>query len=262
MIFNPSSQLFNEELNDARAVVAGGQHYIYVTRQEYDGCQTLSTKLRKGVSTIQKLKGVASVTWTAFPIAINSAPMTTIDKGLIPNDLVVKLRVNNPYGQSRRFNIERERDCETDGDNPAYEFEFRGVQSKSLITQDEYKGALANVNVVPNPYYAYSAYETSQFTNIIKITNLPARAIVTIYTIDGQFVQQFNRDERKAMRTGSNLPTSTTQVFPDLNWDMRNSKGIPVASGVYLIHVQAPELGEERTLKWFGVGRQFDPNGL
>lgn len=262
MIFNPSSQLFNEELNDARGVVAGGQHYIYVTRQEYDGCQTLSTKLRKGVSTIQKLKGVASVTWTAFPIAINSAPMTTIDKGLIPNDLVVKLRVNNPYGQSRRFNIERERDCETDGDNPAYEFEFRGVQSKSLVTQDEYKGALSNVNVVPNPYYAYSAYETSQFTNIIKITNLPARAIVTIYTIDGQFVQQFNRDERAAARTGSNLPTSTAQVYPDLNWDMKNSKGIPVASGVYLIHVQAPELGEERTLKWFGVGRQFDPNGL
>lgn len=264
MIFNPSSQLIGNDVpnNDPRAAVAGGQHYIYVTRQAYDECKTLETKLRKGVSNIQKLKGVASVTWTAFPMGIASSPMTSIANGLIPNDLVVKLRVDNPYGQSRRYNIERERDCETEGDNPSYTFEFKGVQSESLVTQEEYKGALANVNVVPNPYYAYSAYETSQFTNIIKITNLPAKATVTIYTIDGQFVQQFRRDEREAIRVGNNRPTSTGQVYPDLNWDMKNSKGIPVASGVYLIHVSAPELGEERTLKWFGVGRQFDPNGL
>lgn len=264
MIYNPSAQLISDQVpnTDPRAAVVGGQHYIYVTRQEYDGCAALAVKLRKGASTIQKLKGVASITWTAFPLGIASSPMTSVSQGLIPNDLTVKLRVDNPYGQSRKYNIEKERDCETFGDNPSYTFEFKGVQSKSLVTQEEYQGALANVNVVPNPYYAYSAYETSQFTNIIKITNLPERAIVTIYTIDGQFVQQFNRDERKSNRSGNNRPTSTTQVYPDLTWDMKNSKGIPVASGVYLIHINAPELGEERTLKWFGIGRQFDPNGL
>ena len=154
---------------------------------------------------------------------------------MIPNDLVVKLRVDNPYGQSRKFNIERERDCETFADNPSYIFEFKGVKSESLVKQEEYEGALANVNVVPNPYYAYSAYETSQFTNVIKITNLPSRAIVTIYTIDGQFVQQFNRDERGAILSGNNRPTSTSQPYPDLIWDMKNSKGIPVA--LSLIHI-------------------------
>lgn len=218
--------------------------------------------MRKGQSTIQKLKGIAGITWTAFPVGVTSNELSSISKGLIPNDLVVKLRVDNPYGQSRKFNIERERDCETFADNPSYIFEFKGVKSESLVKQEEYEGALANVNVVPNPYYAYSAYETSQFTNVIKITNLPSRAIVTIYTIDGQFVQQFNRDERGAILSGNNRPTSTSQPYPDLIWDMKNSKGIPVASGVYLIHINAPELNEERTLKWFGVGRQFDPNGL
>jgi hypothetical protein len=34
-----------------------------------------------------------------------------------------------------------------------------------------------------------------------------------------------------------------------------------VASGIYLIHVDAPGYGE-RTLKFFGVQRQFDPSGL
>ena len=42
-----------------------------------------------------------------------------------------------------------------------------------------------------------------------------------------------------------------------VDWDLKNARGIPVASGVYLIHVVAPNIGE-RTLKWFGVARSFD----
>ncbi|MBK9255598.1 MAG: hypothetical protein IPM42_08945 [Saprospiraceae bacterium] len=263
LIYNPSSQLFsNEPVQDIRALVAGGQHYIYVTRQEYDGCASMEPRLRKGVTTLNKIKAPPAITWVAFPIGVNSAPLLPLDKGLIPVDLTVKLRVENPYGASRRFNIERERECDTDGDLPVYEFEFKGKESKELVTQEEYVGALANVNVVPNPYYAYSAYETSQFTNIIKIVNLPAKATVTIYSIDGSFIKQFNRDERGAILSGSNRPTSTSQVFPDLEWDMKNFKEIPVASGVYLIHISAPEYNEERTIKWFGIGRKFDPSGL
>jgi hypothetical protein len=280
LIFNPSSEALVEEfvvrnpntgevinVTDARAFVAGGQHYIYVTRQEYDGCKTFGDKLKRsatgaGPSTLNKSKVGAAITWTAFPLGVTSAPMLSLDKGLIPNDVVVKLRVNNPYGESRKFNIDRERACETFGDQPVYEFEFKGKESQQLATQDEYVGALATVNVVPNPYYAYSAYETSQFTNTIKITNLPAKATVTIYSIDGSFIRQYNRDERGVVLSGTNRPTSTTQVYPDLEWDMKNFKEIPVASGVYLIHIVAPEYGEERTIKWFGIGRKFDPSGL
>ena len=260
LIFNPSSQLF-ADVQDFRAAVFGAQHYIYVTRQEYDECKSLEVKLKKGASTLNKAKGGPAVTWVSFPLGVASAPMLPLDKGLIPNELVVKLRVSNPYGESRSYNIDKERDCVTDGDQPVYEFEFTGKESKDL-TDDGYKGALENVNVVPNPYYAYSAYETSQFTNIIKVTNLPAKAKVTIYGIDGSFIRQFNRDERGMTLSGVNRPISTSQVFPDLEWDMKNFKGIPVASGVYLIHVVDLDNGNERTLKWFGIGRKFDPSGL
>jgi hypothetical protein len=280
MIFNPSSEAVVENFvvrnpntgeilgePDSRAWVAGGQHYIYVTRQEYDECKTFSERLKRGAngsgpSTLNKAKVGAAITWTAFPLGVASAALKPIDKGLIPNDLTVKLRVNNPYGESRKYNIDRQAACETNGDQPVYEFEFKGKESRQLATQDDYVGALSNVNVVPNPYYAYSAYETSQFTNIIKITNLPAKATVTIYSIDGSFIRQYNRDERGEILSGNNRPTSTTQVFPDLEWDMKNFKQIPVSSGVYLIHIVAPEYGEERTIKWFGIGRKFDPSGL
>jgi hypothetical protein len=42
---------------------------------------------------------------------------------------------------------------------------------------------------------------------------------------------------------------------------MKNNKNIPVAGGVYLIHVEAEGLGE-RVIKWFGTNRQFDATGL
>lgn len=278
MIFNPSSQAIVEDfvirnpntgdivaLADIRALVGGGGHYIYVTRQEYDGCEILGKTLQynpnsgASPSIVNKNKVMASVTWTSIPIP---HAMTSLEQGLIPNDLTVKLRVNNPYSESRRYDVVSERACLTDGDQPIYEFEFKGVESKQLTTEDEYKGALANVNVVPNPYYAYSSYETSQFTNIVKITNLPARATVTIYSIDGSFIRQYQRDERGAVYAGAYRPTSTGQVFPDLDWDMKNFRDVPVSSGVYLIHIAAPDLGEERTIKWFGIGRKFDPSGL
>jgi hypothetical protein len=86
----------------------------------------------------------------------------------------------------------------------------------------------------------------------VKITNLPAKCIVTIYSLDGKFIRQYNRAEQYS---------AYKQYLPAIEWDMKNSKGIPVASGVYLIHVNAEGLGE-RTVKWFGIGRQFDPSGL
>jgi len=274
MIFNPSSETLigipgivelNPDFPNIGFPVFGGQHYIYVTRQEYDGCEGLATRLRSN-NIDQRSVALGAVTWTSFPMGVTSAPMRSIEGGLIPNDLTVKLRVDKPYGPSRRFTTEgtpaTTRNCLTDGDRPVYEFEFKGVESRQLENQADYVGALANVNVVPNPYYAYSAYETSQFSNVVKITNLPTQATVTIYSLDGSFIRQYQRDERGAILRGTNRPTSTSQVFPDLEWDMKNFREIPVASGVYLIHIVAPEYNEERTIKWFGVSRRFDPSGL
>ena len=118
------------------------------------------------------------------------------------------------------------------------------------------------INVIPNPYYGYSAYETSQFTNTVKIANLPAKCNITIYSIDGKFIRQYKRNEVGVSQDGrNNSPVMNAQITPALEWDIKNHKGIPVASGVYLIHIDADGLGE-RVIKWFGVGRQFDPSGL
>ena len=101
--------------------------------------------------------------------------------------------------------------------------------------------ALDLINVVPNPYYAYSTYEKSQLDNRMKITNLPKRATISIYTVSGILVRQIKKYDD----------------MTSVDWDLKNTYGIPVASGLYVIHVDAKGVGE-KVLKWFGVMRPID----
>jgi hypothetical protein len=68
---------------------------------------------------------------------------------------------------------------------------------------------------------------------------------VSIYTVSGKLVRTFKKDS----------PVTS------LDWDLTNSKAIPVAGGVYLIHVEVPGIGE-RVIKFFGGMRQVDLQGI
>jgi hypothetical protein len=79
----------------------------------------------------------------------------------------------------------------------------------------------------------------------VKITNLPERCSVDIYTVNGKLVRSFQKDS----------PVTS------LDWDLTNNQAIPIASGIYLIHVQVPGIGE-RVLKFFAGMRQVDLQGI
>ncbi len=252
MVWNPNDQFFIPGAGQTiYGALAGGQHFIYVSDTEYDECEELATQLSGNSFT--KLNAVKTIKWAGFPRVNNREALLPYDQGLIPNDAVIKLRVDNPY----------QKEVGT-GDNNGlnqYLFSFEGAAPDAADTAEEINRQLDAINVVPNPYYGYSAYETSQFTNTVKITNLPGTCTVTIFTIDGNFVRQYTRDEDREAKDANYAPVLRDQITPALEWDLNNSKGIPVASGVYLIHVDADGLGE-RVIKWFGVARQFDPTGL
>ena len=124
--------------------------------------------------------------------------------------------------------------------NPVYEFNTMDLLSKTN-NDSAAVDALDLINVVPNPYYGYSSYETSQLDNRIKITNLPEIALIRIFTVSGALIRTIKK---------SNQSTS-------IDWDLKNDHGIPVASGLYIIHVDADGVGE-KILKWFGVLRPID----
>tara|TARA_B100000902_G_scaffold365033_1_gene385615 strand:+ start:77687 stop:81922 length:4236 start_codon:yes stop_codon:yes gene_type:complete len=124
--------------------------------------------------------------------------------------------------------------------NPVYEFNTDDLVSKTN-DNSQAKSALDLINVVPNPYYGYSEYETSQLDNRIKITNLPKTSKIRIYTVSGNLIRTIKKSDD----------------LTSVDWDLKNDNGIPVASGLYVIHVEALGIGE-KILKWFGVLRPID----
>lgn len=254
MAFNPTSDFFFPTPGGGVTPFnypVGGQHFIYVTNQPYDRCAEFLDRL-DGTAT-RKIAALRDITWAGMIVgAPQGIPITSYAEGLIPSDVIVKLRVNNSYQV-------REGTGEFNG-YPTYRFKLEGKEATAL---DEVglNEALRSINVVPNPYYGFSQYEDSQFENIVKISNLPSECTVTIYSLEGKFIRKYDRAEVGSRPDSPNRAIEQDQINPDLEWDLKNFRNIPIASGVYLIHVNAPGLGE-RTLKWFGVNRQFDPSGL
>lgn len=170
-----------------------------------------------------------NLAWIAYPL-LNPG------QTLLATDVTIKLRVNKEYKNYVATNANQGR--------PMYSWNM-----DELATQKGNGSALAEVlemiNVVPNPYLAYSEYEKSRLDTRVKIVNLPDQCTVTIYSSNGKLIRQFKKDS----------PVTS------IDWDLNNHARIPVASGMYLIHVKVPDVGE-RVLKAFIGVRQVDLQGI
>ncbi len=239
MLWNPTSNSYSTVNQEIKM---GGKHYVYVFRQasdlgssvgvlpSYDGCTTLSNIMRSG-TTIAKSLAFGSCVWAGIP-------MLAPGQSLLSTEAKVSLRVSRRY---RSFPTA----STTNNGLPMYEFDMTGLETIKGDAQLLKDSVLSMINVVPNPYYANSEYETSKLDNRIKITNLPEECTISIYNVNGTLMRRFNKADPKT----------------SLDWDLKNFADIPVAGGVYLIHVEVPEIGE-RTLKWFGVIKPTDLNGF
>ena len=118
------------------------------------------------------------------------------------------------------------------GDVYTVNTEGMGVQTQNA---DQALVALDKIAIVPNPYRGASAYDVSSFQDEARITNLPIGSRVRIYSLSGTLI--FEDTQR-----------SNDGFY---RWDLTTRDGLPIASGMYLIHVDVPEVGE-RVLK-FGV---------
>ena len=170
-----------------------------------------------------------SLSWIMYPMLRNG-------QDLLSTDVSIKLRINKEY-----------KDYVGSGENqgkPMYSWKMDEIATVTE-SENQLKEALKMINVVPNPYYAFSDYERSRLDTRVKITNLPERCTIRIYTVSGKLVRTFDKDS-----------PITSQ-----DWDLTNWKSIPVAGGVYLIHVDVPGIGE-RVLKFFGGMRQVDLQGI
>lgn len=106
------------------------------------------------------------------------------------------------------------------------------------VTTDDNSLARAmidKVNVFPNPYYANNPEEASRFDRFVTFTHMPQNATVRIFSLGGVQVRKLDKNDDSQF----------------LRWDLRNQANLPVASGIYFVHIEMPELDAEKTMKLF-----------
>lgn len=101
---------------------------------------------------------------------------------------------------------------------------FTGSTIDLVRTNDS---LLARVHTVPDPYYGTSAFEVAADTQRLAFVNLPARAIIRIYSVSGILVAALAHDD----------PTGGGEAY----WNLRSRTGKAVASGVYFYHIETPD---------------------
>ena len=196
----------------------------------------------------------STVAWVNMPL-VNSRFQFNNPQD-IPCDVVINLNVNSQYGRFLSDNGTQPTNCGFDtvnSNNPMYMFELTedivtltGQAISENVAQSYKDSILSMINVVPNPYYSYSSYETSsQLETRVRFINVPGNSTISIYTVGGTLVRRLGP-----------TPNNTTTV----DWDLHNHTGLPIAGGVYLVHFNTP-FGE-RVVKWFGTMRPVDLNSF
>ncbi|MBL7963591.1 MAG: T9SS C-terminal target domain-containing protein [Flavobacteriales bacterium] len=250
MIWNPTDQVVS---NLGQALFAGS-HWIYVFRNErrttatdnrmpqYEPGQPGQYLIDNLTSSAGRTRVFRAVNWVGSAALMPGMELLPIEQGLIPTEMRVVLSVNKPYytyvnpyaGYQPEINPARNQ-----GKN-LYTFSTR-AQATQFNQLAVAESACDLIGVVPNPYYAFSGYETSRLDNRVKFVNLPQVCTISIFNVSGTLVRQFSKDNSLTF----------------LDWDLRNQTNVPIAGGVYICHIEVPGVCE-RVVKWFGVLRPVD----
>jgi hypothetical protein len=248
MIWNPTSNLFSA--TDPYPLI-GGKHYIYIFTDDsvgigssgfkfgpYDQCQNILNSLNSTLVN-EHVKVFRSCMYVMMPYLSQLSNLKSVKDGIVPNEVRIRYRVTKPY-QRYRTSIT------SNNTSPHYEFD-----TKNIATQFSKAAAVKGVekiNVVPNPYYGYSPahdYEGDQISTNVKFTNLPQKCTIRIYTLNGNLVRTIKKDDN----------------LVEARWDLNNNSNVPIASGMYIIHIDCGDLGV-KVLKWMGVMRPVDLNSF
>jgi len=120
-------------------------------------------------------------------------------------------------------------------DNPiqigsdTYSFTTTAPTYSSSLAQDQ----VGDINVFPNPYYGFSTEELNKYNRFVTFNHLPPQANFRIFNLAGVLVSSFEKSDEGQFAY----------------WDLNNDYGLPVASGLYIVYIDMPELGTTKILK-------------
>ena len=298
MKWNPTSVKYAENPWDASGTgpVLGGMHFIYVFGNNRDSSSAISApgrynlnmprydagfkidsmlSLNGGFPLDNSITSPTSIKRKVFRDAMwVNIPILASGQSLLSSEVAVLLNVGKSYkkGYSPAYSAGIPAAGDTVypdtasiafGQNNNYPMYTFNLSTEGIAThtgdEDMAKEALDLIKVVPNPYYAFSSYETGRLDNRVKITNLPEVCTVSIYNLSGTLLRKFKKAESLTAHHTPKGFADPDNAYHDgsLDWDLKNTVGIPISSGVYIIHVEVPDVGE-KIIKWFGIMRPID----
>jgi hypothetical protein len=95
------------------------------------------------------------------------------------------------------------------------------------------------VNVYPNPFIT-SRFALPSALAGVTFTHLPARTTIRIFTLAGTLVRTLIKED-------------TSQI---LRWDMTNQQGGLITSGMYIAHVDMPDIGKVKIIKFAAIAAE------
>ena len=93
------------------------------------------------------------------------------------------------------------------------------------------KDEVNRINVFPNPYYGTHRGERLPTEKWVEFTHLPPTCTIRIFSLAGTLVRTLERD------------AVNDQSWE--RWDLLNESELPVASGLYIYHIDVPGVGEK-----------------
>ncbi len=146
MIWNPNQDFYTpigQGINTIAELPCGGQHFTYVTNEPYDQCAKLATEL--GGSPFSQILGWTKVKWTTIPVLNNGTSLLSMANGLIPNEVAIKLRVNNRFSVKIGSNL--------NNGFPMYEFSL----DSTFTTTENLEERTPLTTLSPNPMHLKAA---------------------------------------------------------------------------------------------------------
>ncbi|GAA4450827.1 hypothetical protein [Rurimicrobium arvi] len=235
MIWNPTSDVYNSY----GETVFGGRHFTYILNTKYDSCKSFAAGI-KGTGPFVYVPAYRQIRWVGIPLLNSGSQYLSLKDGLIPTETRMRFRVNTPYNKYKLMDGQ----TATNSQLPLYKFSTKGMATQEYTEKTNADALMDKIFVVPNPYKGEASggnsYETNRLETRVKIINLPVKATVHIYALDGTLVRKIEKDNND----------------PAIVWDMYNQAGLPIASGMYLIHINA--YGKDKVIRWFGAMRPLD----
>ncbi len=159
----------------------------------------------------------ATTDTTTWGVIVSKPPDTSITPRVPTDGDVLLIRTRRPFGTDDAFTLKTE----------------AGTMDAAVASS-----RMDQIYVVPNPYVGYSTIEptnrlpgATRGERRIYFENLPQRCTIRIFTINGDLVQTIEHDSG----------VDNAREY----WNLLNRDGFGVAYGVYVAHLDAPEVGEK-----------------